>query len=88
LPRFLIERNVGNQSEAEAAAAALRAIEVVSEMEGVRWIKSYVSSPLGKIFCEYEAPSADAILEHARRAGLPADVVTEITVEVSPDMFQ
>jgi hypothetical protein len=48
---------------------------------------SYVSDAEGKIDCEYDAPSIDAILEHARRAGLPADRVSEIGIEISPAMF-
>jgi hypothetical protein len=34
----------------------------------------------------YEAPSAEAIEEAARRAGLPADVITEVS-ELRPEQF-
>jgi hypothetical protein len=37
--------------------------------------------------CEYDAPSADAILEHARRAGLPVDRISEVALEINPAMF-
>ena len=57
-------------------------------MEGVVWIKSYMSAAEGKMYCEYEAPSPDAILEHARRAGLPVDKISEVSVEISPAMFR
>jgi hypothetical protein len=57
-------------------------------MEGVVWIKSYISEAEGKIYCEYDAPDVDSILEHARRAELPADKVSEVKLEVSPDMFR
>ena len=56
-------------------------------MPGVRWIKSYISEAEGKIYCEYEAPNPEAILEHARLAGLPADRISEVSLEVSPAMF-
>ncbi len=57
-------------------------------MRDVVWIRSYISDVDGKIYCEYEAPSADAIREHARRAGLPVDRIIEIALEISPAMFR
>jgi len=65
-----------------------KSIEVVDQMEGLTWIRSHVSHADGKIFCEYEAPSADHIREHARRAGLPADKICEVSLTISPDMFR
>jgi hypothetical protein len=57
-------------------------------MPGVIWIRSYVSDVEGKIYCEYDAPDADAIREHARRAGLPVDKISEVALEISPYMFR
>ncbi|HVS15147.1 MAG TPA: DUF4242 domain-containing protein [Thermoanaerobaculia bacterium] len=88
MPRYLIERHVGQLSEQELEAAAARSLAVLREMSGVTWIKSHVSAAEGKIFCEYEAADEQRILEHARRAGLPADKITEIRLTISPDMFQ
>jgi hypothetical protein len=56
-------------------------------MPGVVWIRSYVSDAGGKIYCEYDAPNPEAIREHARRAGLPVDRITEVSLEISPLMF-
>ncbi len=53
----------------------------------MRWIRSYYSAGEGKIYCEYDAPNAEAVLEHARRAGIPADRVSEVSLEISPAMF-
>lgn len=88
MPLFLIERNVGHLTEEQIAAAAKRSNEVVAEMEGVTWVRSYVSDVDGKIFCEYEAPTAEHIREHAQRAGIPADVIREIGITISPEMFR
>ena len=88
MPRFIIERNVGDVSPEELEATGKRSNAVLAQMEGVTWIRSYVSHADGKIFCEYEAPSADHIREHARRVGLPADTISEIALTVSPDMFR
>jgi len=87
VPRYLIERSVPGLTPAELDAAARRSVKTLAGMSDVKWIRSYVSDPEGKIYCEYDAPSVDAILEHARRAGLPVDRVTEISMEISPAMF-
>jgi hypothetical protein len=88
MPRYIIERSVGRMSRAELDAAGRRSNEVLDGMTGVVWIRSYVSDVEGKIYCEYDAPSVEAVLEHARRAGLPADRVSEIALEISPAMFR
>jgi hypothetical protein len=87
MPRYLIERTVPGLTRAELNAAARRSVTTLTEMPDVKWIRSFVSDAEGKIFCEYDAPSVDAIIEHARRAGLPVDRVTEVDMEISPAMF-
>ena len=87
MPRYIIERTVGTLAAHELQAAAMRSKAVIAEMPGIVWIKSYVSDAEGKIYCEYDAPSEDAVREHARRAGLPVDRVSEIALEISPAMF-
>ena len=87
MPRYIIERNVSSISKEGLEAASRKSNEVLATMPGVRWIKSYISEAEGKIYCEYEAPNPEAILEHARLAGLPADRISEVSLEVSPAMF-
>jgi hypothetical protein len=87
MPRYIIERSVPALSSEELSAAARRSMAALADMPGVKWIRSYVSDAEGKIYCEYDAPSVDAILEHARRAGLPVDKVSEVALEISPAMF-
>ena len=88
MPRYIIERTVGQLSRADLDAAGRRSNEVLAGMPEVVWIRSYVSDVEGKIYCEYDAPSVEAVLEHARRAGLPADKVSEVALEISPAMFR
>ena len=87
MPRYIIERSVPALTSDELNAVARRSIEVLADMPGVKWIRSYVSDAEGKIYCEYDAPSIEAIFEHARRAGIPVDHVSEVTMEISPAMF-
>lgn len=87
MPRFIIERSIPPMTRDELAEAARRSKQAIAAMDGIVWIKSYISEADGKIYCEYEAPNAALLWEHARRAGLPIDRVSEIGLEVSPDMF-
>ena len=88
MPRYIIERSVGQLTKEELDAAGKKSVQVLAEMQDVVWVKSYVSEAEGKIYCEYDAPNPEAIREHARRAGLPADKISLVALEISPDMFQ
>lgn len=88
MPRYIIERTVGTLSREQLDEAGRRSNEVLAGMPGVVWIRSYVSDTDGKIYCEYDAPDAEAVREHARRAGLPADRVVEVALEINPRMFR
>jgi hypothetical protein len=88
MPRYIIERSVGPITREQLEAASRKSNEAIAEMQGVVWIKSYVSEAEGKLYCEYDAPNPESIREHARRAGLPADKISLVALEISPDMFQ
>jgi hypothetical protein len=88
MPRYIIEREVGSITREQLDAAGRTSNQVLSEMDGVVWIRSYVSDAEGKIYCEYDAPDREAVVEHARRAGLPANRISEIALEINPAMFR
>ena len=88
MPRYIIERDVAGIPAEELERLSKASIEVADAMDGVVWVKSYVSDAEGKVYCEYDAPSPDAIREHARRSGLPVGQISEVSMEVSPDMFR
>ena len=87
MPRYIIERSVPGLTRDGLRAASIKSKEALAGMPEVIWIKSYVSEAEGKIYCEYDAPNPEAVREHARRAGLPADKISEVALEISPDMF-
>ena len=87
MPRYIIERSVPEMSRRELDQAGKKSNEVIAGMPGVVWIRSYISNAGGKIYCEYDAPNPEAIREHARRAGLPVDSISEVSLEISPVMF-
>jgi hypothetical protein len=81
MPLFIIERNFAEQLEVTREAAdAINAINVEEEN---RWLFSFLSADKKKSYCLYEAPSIEAIRKAAARAGVPADVITEVTSHIS-----
>ena len=82
MPTFLIERRYAEALEVDPEGAA--GINLINDDEGVRWLYSFLSADRRKTYCLYEAPSAEAIRRAAVRAGLPADVVVEVTDLVRP----
>ncbi|HXG72969.1 MAG TPA: DUF4242 domain-containing protein [Gemmatimonadaceae bacterium] len=87
MPRYIIQRSVPGLTREALNTAGRRSNEVLSGMPEVVWIRSYVSDADGKIYCEYDAPNTEAVYEHARRAGLPVDSISEVSLEISPAMF-
>ncbi|HUP74639.1 MAG TPA: DUF4242 domain-containing protein [Acidimicrobiales bacterium] len=83
MKRFIIEREIPGASEltmsqlaeisrtSNAAAASL-------EMP-YTWVTSYVAGD--KVYCVHEAMNEEAIREHARRGGFPANKVTVVANE-------
>jgi hypothetical protein len=88
MPRYIIERTVGQLTREEIYAGGRKSNEVLAGMQDVIWIRSYISDAEGKIYCEYDAPNPEALREHARRAGIPVDRISEVALEISPAMFR
>lgn len=80
---FMIERNFA--ATLNVSSADLKAIVDVNNIVGVKWLYSFLSADKRKTYCLYEAESGEAIREAARRAGLPADVIVELTGELRPE---
>ena len=85
MPLYLIERNFADQLEVSPEVAA--GITRINDDVGVRWLYSFLSIDKKKTYCLYEAPSAELIREAARRNGLPADVVIEVSELRPPPLF-
>jgi hypothetical protein len=80
---FMIERRYAEQLDVTADTAA--GINLINDEEGIRWLYSFLSADKRKTYCLYESPSADAIVRAAKRAGLPADVIVEVTEQIQAD---
>jgi Protein of unknown function (DUF4242) len=82
---FMIERSFA--AELNPTVSDIDTIGKVNASAGVRWLHSLLSADKRKTYCVYEASDVDAIREAAERAGLPADVIVEISGELRPEAF-
>jgi hypothetical protein len=85
MPLYMIERRYADQLE--VTSDSVREIEAINADEDVRWVVSFLTADKLRSYCLYEASSPDAILAAARRAGLPADIITEVG-EVDPSVLR
>lgn len=86
MPKFVIEREIpgaGNLSSQELQAISQKSCGVLQEMgPQIQWIQSYVTDD--KIYCVYMAPNEEAVREHARQGGFPANQVSRVRSVIDP----
>jgi len=89
MPTFIIERemrDIGGVSPGELKEAAQKSNGVLRERslggEDVQWIQSFVAHD--KVYCVYRAPNTEAIREHSRRSGFPADRIELVQHIIDP----
>ncbi len=85
MPVYVIERRFADQLD--LSTDEVNILEDINADEGVSWLYSFLSADRHRSYCLYEAPSPDAIIAAARRAGIPADVVTEVS-RITADTFR
>ncbi|HZV75956.1 MAG TPA: nickel-binding protein [Conexibacter sp.] len=87
MPRFLIRRMLGDATDDELEAAAETSRRVRAErFPEIDWEHSHVVRTEHGLtsYCVYAAPSAQHVRDHAAAAGLPADDVHEIKLDLLP----
>ena len=86
LKRYVIERDipkVGAFTPPQLKGAAETSNAALSKLAPkVQWEQSYVTGD--KTFCVYLAEGEDAIREHAKLSGFPANKITEVTAIIDP----
>ena len=86
MPQYVIEREIpgaASLSEEQIREVSLRSLRVCDEMGSqIQWLHSYVTED--KIYCVYLAPDEDAVREHARRTGIPANRVAAVRRLIDP----
>lgn len=86
MKRYVIERDIpgiGNFSDSQLSGAAATSNEALARLAGkAQWVQSFVAND--KTFCIYLAEDENAVQEHARISGFPANKVTEIHGTIDP----
>ena len=87
MPMFLVERNIpgaGSLTRDELRGISAKSNDVVTGL-GVPyvWHRTYAAGD--KLYCIHEANNAEAIYDHARTGGFPADLVVEIKNVFGPE---
>ena len=86
MPKFVIEREIpgaGKLTPAELQGISQKSCGVLREMgPEIQWVHSYVTGD--KIYCIYIAPNEEAVREHAKKGGFPANSVAQVTSAIDP----
>ena len=86
MPRYVIERDLpgaGKLSHEQLQGIAQKSCSIIEALgPSIHWVESFVTE--GKIYCIYDAPNRDIILEHARQGGFPATRIEEVKNVISP----
>jgi hypothetical protein len=86
MPKFVIEREIpgaGKLGSQELQAISKKSCKVLSAMgPQVQWIQSYVTD--NKVYCVYIAPNEEAVREHARQGGFPANKISQVLSVIDP----
>ena len=86
MPKYLIERDIPNAGQLDQPALqgiSQKSCDVLKNMgPQIQWLQSYVTD--NKVYCVYIAPDEEAIKEHARQGGFPADKIAEVRTIIDP----
>lgn len=86
MPKYIIEREIpgaANLSPEELTAIAQKSCGILKQMgPEIQWVESFVTQD--KIYCVYIAPNEEAIREHAKQGGFPADRISEVKTKIDP----
>lgn len=86
MPKFVIERELpgaGSLSAGDLQSISQKSCSVLKALgPQIQWVQSYVTDD--KIYCIYIAPDREAVLEHARQGGFPANSVAQVRTIIDP----
>ena len=87
MPRYVIERVLGDISDEELHEAAERSKRMrEDDFPEIDWEHSHVVRMDGGLtsYCIYTAPDVGTIRDHAAAVGIPADRIHEIHSDIVP----
>jgi hypothetical protein len=86
MPKYVIEREIpgaGKLSPDDLKAISQKSCSVIANLgPDIQWVESFVTED--KIYCVYNAPNKDILMEHANQGGFPANRIEEVKNLISP----
>jgi hypothetical protein len=86
MQKYIIERDIpalGGLTPAELQAVSQKSCTIIDQLwPQLQWIESYVTAD--KLYCVYLASSEEAIREHAKRGGFPANRISRVLRLIDP----
>ena len=86
MPQYVIERDIpgaGKWTDDQIRDVSLTSINVLDAMgPKIQWLHSYVTDD--KLYCVYLAPDEEAVREHAKRGGFPANRISAVRKLMDP----
>ncbi len=86
MPKFIIERDIagaGKLTPEDLQSISQKSCGVLQQLgPAIQWVENYVTDD--KIYCIYNAPSADLVRKHAEMGGFPADEVNQVRTRIDP----
>jgi len=87
MPRYLLERTVGDVTRDDLDRIAAHSTEIrIERFPQIEWEHTHVVRTNAglKAFCLYESPDAASVLAHAEALGLPVERFFEVETDLSP----
>jgi hypothetical protein len=86
---YVIEREIpgaGTMTEEQIREVSVRSLEALKGLgPRIQWLHSYVTDD--RIYCVYLAADEEAIREHARQAGVPANRISAVRRMIDPAKY-
>ncbi len=86
MPKYVIERDIpgaGKLTRDQLHAISQKSCGVLRDLgPQIQWVESFVTPD--KIYCIYIAPDENAVREHARQGGFPANRISEVKTMIDP----
>ena len=86
MPKYIIERDIpgaGKLTPQQLQDISQKSCAVLKNMgPQIQWVQSYVTGD--KIYCVYIAPDENAVREHAKCGGFPANRISAVTTMIDP----
>ena len=76
---FMIERTFAEVLDADIDEEGDAVTEALHDELGLEWVHTFLTADRTRTYCLYESPNAELLQEHARRLGIPADAIVEVT---------